>query len=895
MPIWLEWSSGFNKGSRHNLSDSPCPAIMAGGIGGSGQGQYHLVIESDDMKKKKQTPDIKPAYVIPSMAEVHASPTHGLKVASTFAGGGGSCTGYAMAGFDVVWANEFIPAAQDTYRINHPMTILDGRDIKKVTPEEILAQLGLKAGELDLLDGSPPCFPGNTLITTSSGRKMIADLKVGESVLTHRGRFKPIVEMMQRNYGKRILRLKIKYGRNPVDATPEHPFYVKRRKSGRSKSYSPAQFVRADDLKPGDLVLEPFANGCEKITLPPVVMKERGQTFGQSGRDGFEMKLSERPCVININSAKMAWLLGFYAAEGHRRGRNPSLDRNGPCRRVVIYSVADNEVPMLVEKLMACGFKTCVTKSRGGASRVTVTSIDFWIACSLIGDGAANKQIPERFHSMPLHWQEEFLDAYYTGDGCIQKSKRIDSVARKATTVSRTLADGIVRMTARVFKVVAQCKQTHWAGASKIEGRTVQIKDTYSVGFTLPRNNGRVRPGCVTNEGAWLPIIAVESVPGPERVFNIEVADDNSYVAGGFAVHNCQSFSSAGLREKGWGKGKKYENGVTQNNEELFNEYVRLLRGLMPKVFVAENVKGLTFGTAKKKMGEAQLDAFDKQDETILHMLMDSGYKVEWRVLDAKHYGVPQTRNRVIFIGIRNDIAAEFSIAPAWPKKLPHVYTIRDACPWIGRALHDTQSEMFQRGAGEVTDKPAPAVTDGKRGAQLQVEVCTGNDGFKPTFGPPDVPSPTITAMPPRIDHATNGVVRIVQQQGSNQELTTENPCPAVCATQVHDQPVQEERRKFTIQEVKRICAFPDDYVLTGTYSKQWERLGNSVPPLFMKAIAETIRDEIFAKMEPLKWRKRSVVTPPALPTPQPESVSNKRTKEQEEDYWRDYWAKRFT
>lgn len=58
------------------------------------------------------------------------------------------------------------------------------------------------------------------------------------------------------------------------------------------------------------------------------------------------------------------------------------------------------------------------------------------------------------------------------------------------------------------------------------------------------------------------------------------------------------------------------------------------------------------------------------------------------------------------------------------------------------------------------------------------------------------------------------------------------------------------ERRKFTIQELKRICAFPDDFILRGSYAQQWERLGNSVPPLMMKSIAEVIRDEILHKIE---------------------------------------------
>jgi DNA (cytosine-5)-methyltransferase 1 len=53
------------------------------------------------------------------------------------------------------------------------------------------------------------------------------------------------------------------------------------------------------------------------------------------------------------------------------------------------------------------------------------------------------------------------------------------------------------------------------------------------------------------------------------------------------------------------------------------------------------------------------------------------------------------------------------------------------------------------------------------------------------------------------------------------------------------------ECRKFSIAELRRICAFPDDFVLLGTYAEQWERLGRAVPPLMMRAIAETIRDRV--------------------------------------------------
>ncbi|WP_367198882.1 DNA cytosine methyltransferase [Amorphus sp. 3PC139-8] len=57
------------------------------------------------------------------------------------------------------------------------------------------------------------------------------------------------------------------------------------------------------------------------------------------------------------------------------------------------------------------------------------------------------------------------------------------------------------------------------------------------------------------------------------------------------------------------------------------------------------------------------------------------------------------------------------------------------------------------------------------------------------------------------------------------------------------------EKRKFSIAELRRICAFPDDFKLTDSYAQQWERLGRSVPPVMMGHIAATIRDEIFARI----------------------------------------------
>ncbi len=256
----------------------------------------------------------------------------------------------------------------------------------------------------------------------------------------------------------------------------------------------------------------------------------------------------------------------------------------------------------------------------------------------------------------------------------------------------------------------------------------------------------------------------------------------------------CQAFSTAGKREKGWGKARTYEHGAKQCNETLFDEYIRLLRGLMPKVFVAENVSGLVKGTAKGYF----LD--------ILAGLKASGYRVGVKVLDAQWLGVPQQRQRVIFIGVRDDLGLD----PVHPVPLPYRYSVRDALPWIGQAEHDISGLMSE---GDITNRPSPAVMAQRAGSHW----ITGRVGsqFK------------------RIDIPIDGPINAIQ-------------CSDPAQTR-HE--IGPDRRKFTIAELRRICGFPDDFILCGNYAQQWSCLGNSVPPVMMYHIAAAVRDGVLKKI----------------------------------------------
>ena len=95
--------------------------------------------------------------VIKSMSELDSIPLNGCKVVSLFSGCGGSSLGLRLAGFKVLSAVEFIPEAAKTYKSNFPDTYVYEVDIRDLKGQDILSRFGLKVGEVDLLEGSPPC------------------------------------------------------------------------------------------------------------------------------------------------------------------------------------------------------------------------------------------------------------------------------------------------------------------------------------------------------------------------------------------------------------------------------------------------------------------------------------------------------------------------------------------------------------------------------------------------------------------------------------------------------------------------------------------------------------------------------------------------------------------
>lgn len=254
----------------------------------------------------------------------------------------------------------------------------------------------------------------------------------------------------------------------------------------------------------------------------------------------------------------------------------------------------------------------------------------------------------------------------------------------------------------------------------------------------------------------------------------------------------CSPFSTAGSKDKGWGKVKAYSDSA-QRSDDLFFEFSRLVRDLKPKVFSAENVSGLVKGKAIGYFRE------------IIRDLRKAGYRVEARLLDASYLGVPQARQRVIFIGVRNDL----EIDPVFPSPEKKRFTVQDVLDSIPQI----------KASGEVFLDPETKTDIGL------ARYAIGPEWEKTKIG--GLSDKFFSLVRPHLNKPVNTITATAGLVGA--------------ASVAH--PL--DKRKFSLAELRALSSFPADFILTGTYSQRAERIGRSVPPYMARAIGETIRDKI--------------------------------------------------
>lgn len=243
--------------------------------------------------------------------------------------------------------------------------------------------------------------------------------------------------------------------------------------------------------------------------------------------------------------------------------------------------------------------------------------------------------------------------------------------------------------------------------------------------------------------------------------------------------------------------------------EKTIGGYLRALSVVRPRAFLLENVPGLAYDVHK--------DALDH----ILKAVKRLGYTAEGRVLNAADYGVPQIRERFFLVGMKNGERFKF------PSPTHHNPSSGDLFssalpPW--RTAGDVLSDID-------TEEELPGHFAGGQHHQLLRQVPPG-DNYLFFTEKRNHPSPKFKWRS--------------RYWSFLLKLSPSLPSWTIQARRSNNMgPFHWRNRILTIDEVKRLQTFPDEWVLSGTVEQQWRQLGNAVPPALARALAAALAEQL--------------------------------------------------
>lgn len=242
-------------------------------------------------------------------------------------------------------------------------------------------------------------------------------------------------------------------------------------------------------------------------------------------------------------------------------------------------------------------------------------------------------------------------------------------------------------------------------------------------------------------------------------------------VSGGFP---CQAFSMAGKRL-----------GFGDIRGTLFAEIIRCANETHPKMLLIENVKGLLSHDGGRTF------------ETIRHEVEKAGYTLQWKILNASYHGVGQARERIVMIGIRDDLADK--IAFEYPKPDDRQMTLRDALDGVP----DSPGVSYSEKKAKVLDLVPPG------GCWIDLPQDIAREYMKSSYDSPG------------------------GKRGMARRLSWDRPCLTLTTSPSQKQTERchpDETRPLTVREYARVQSFPDDWEFAGGIGSQYRQIGNAVP-----------------------------------------------------------------
>ncbi len=523
-----------------------------------------------------------------------------LKVIELFAGIGAQREALKRAGIEheVVAISEIDKYALKAYELLHGETPNLG-DISKID----------KLPAADMWTYSFPCFTGDSLVYTKNGYKRIDEVSKNDYVLTHANQFKRVKESKCTGL-KDTYRIK-GMAFDEIKTTEHHRFYVRKmlRKGHKFiRFFTEPKWIMTCDMERGNYIGMP-------VNTNEIIPSWDGIDFDWS--DGRKTRHKNELQKYMYNH-KFWWLIGRWYADGWKRSQGG-----------IIFGIGKAKINEFIEKISRlfniyiCEESTCY--------KVHIPLKELELFISDFGYGAKGKEIHSKILDLPRNILKSFLDGYLSGDGYYCK----ETNQWKCTSVSKKLIYGIQQCVAKVYHRPSSVHCYKRCDKCTIDGRIVNQSVSYELAFKIENNK---QDKAFYEKGyIWSPIYSVEQTNESELVYDLEVEGDHSFTVQNVIVHNCTDISLAG-RLGGFEKG-------SNTHSSLLWEVQRLLAtanddGELPKFLIMENVKNLI---SKKFMPLFQV---------WLDYLSSLGYKNFYQVMNAKNYGVPQNRERVIMVSI---------------------------------------------------------------------------------------------------------------------------------------------------------------------------------------------------------------------------------------------------
>jgi len=359
------------------------------------------------------------------------------------------------------------------------------------------------------------CFVKETPILMSNGTyKNIEDIKKGDYVITHTGRSRKVLNTFVHEISENIYKIKIKGIVAPFYVTKNHPFEIV------------SNILRFNDkpAKKGKTVFSYNIRENDLVTTPKI-------------------DISKITPTVSKNFAR---LLGYYLAKGSIR-----YDERDKVANAVVFSFnslgPDDEYIKEVENLFKIEFNLVAHKYMNKyGSCVDVTFYNRKIAPLFKewgGERAKTKNLREEVLSWPSDYQLELVGAYFNGDDHQQKCYKNKSSQTVVTTISKNLAYQVHFILLK--NNIANTIYTYHYSSEKNRRYQVIIRSSfqnmlvkYCKAINNPFNSRDVSLIKLEDFGIVRPITSIEDTPYKGFVYNIEVEEDNSYVANDVSVHN---------------------------------------------------------------------------------------------------------------------------------------------------------------------------------------------------------------------------------------------------------------------------------------------------------------------------------------------------------------------